>query len=245
MISAFAASQSNREHLDFAVVTFLGKKPELAIAEDYCRATGFALRGLVVQLGWSTEDRYRAAGTKEVAYLSLEFLVGRCLRSNLSASGLLEPLREALKGRGVDLSDVLEREPDPALGNGGLGRLAACFLESLASLSLPAMGYGILYDHGLFRQELRHGWQFERPDEWDWHLSICPPGRPGLASRRPPAVCGRLCPARRMGPQSALQRGRRGLVFQRTHHPRMCAGYLGLECRAAAQGNVTRRHSVP
>jgi starch phosphorylase len=140
MISAFADSQSIREHLDSAVVTFLGKKPELATAEDYCRAAGFALRDLVVQLGWSTESRYRAVGAKEVAYLSLEFLVGRCLRSNLSALGLLEPLRAALKGRGVDLSDVLEREPDPALGNGGLGRLAACFLESLASLSLPATG---------------------------------------------------------------------------------------------------------
>jgi starch phosphorylase len=169
MISAFADSQSIREHLDSAVVTFLGKKPELATAEDYCRAAGFALRDQVVQLGWSTESRYRAAGAKEVAYLSLEFLVGRCLRSNLSALGLLEPLREALKGRGVDLSDVLECEPDPALGNGGLGRLAACFLESLASLSLPATGYGILYDYGLFQQEMRHGWQFERPDEWDWH----------------------------------------------------------------------------
>jgi starch phosphorylase len=161
-------AQALRARIDTALIAFLGKRPEQADAADYCRAAGFALRESVTRLGWKTAERYRKAGAKHLAYLSLEFLVGRCLRGNLAALGLIEPLRTALGGCGVQLSDVLEQEPDPALGNGGLGRLAACFLESLASMALPATGYGILYDYGLFRQELRDGQQHERPDEWDW-----------------------------------------------------------------------------
>src|SRR5438093_8422550 len=96
----------------------------------------------------------------------MEFLIGRSLDTNLANMGIVELYRELLEEMGVDLEDVLESEVDAALGNGGLGRLAACFLDSLATLGLPGYGYGINYEFGLFRQEIRNGEQFEKPDSW-------------------------------------------------------------------------------
>ena len=105
-------------------------------------------------------------GCKRVYYLSLEFLVGRLLIDALTNMGIVEPVRAALAGLGVDLNRLREVEPDAALGNGGLGRLAACFMESMATIGVAAHGYGIRYDHGLFRQTIKDGWQHEYPEEW-------------------------------------------------------------------------------
>src|SRR3981081_3502955 len=106
------------------------------------------------------------AGRKRVYYLSLEFLIGRLFTDALNNMGLLPVFEAALGDLGVGLEDLRKCEPDAALGNGGLGRLAACFMESMAPLAIPAIGYGIRYDFGLFRQIIAQGWQQEYPDEW-------------------------------------------------------------------------------
>ena len=117
---------------------------------------------------WLASERTsHAKGSKRVYYLSLEFLIGRLLSRRRSSNlGLTEDVRAALGDLGVDLDRLRRAEPDAALGNGGLGRLAACFMESMASLGIPAYGYGIRYDHGLFRQVIRDGWQQEFPEDW-------------------------------------------------------------------------------
>ena len=129
-------------------------------------ATALAVRDRMVD-GWlaGIEQAYRGE-ERRVYYLSLEFLVGRLLLDNLDCLGLTEQVREALAGLDIDLDRLRQVEPDAALGNGGLGRLAACYMESMASLGIPAHGYGIRYDHGLFRQVIVNGWQHEYPEEW-------------------------------------------------------------------------------
>jgi len=155
-----------RERLTRHVRVNLGKRPAEARPGDWLRAAAFALREPVAEALLQAEDVTRAAGSKRLAYLSMEFLTGRLLRNNLVALGLVETTREALHDLGVDLAAVEEAEPDPALGNGGLGRLAACFLDSLAALRMPADGFGIHYEYGLFRQEIVDGHQQERADQW-------------------------------------------------------------------------------
>src|SRR5579859_482062 len=130
------------------------------------RATSAALRPRIVDAMLETEARFRVANAKSVYYLSMEFLLGRSLRNNLQSLNLYDPIDRALADLVLRLSDVLEVEPDAALGNGGLGRLAACFLDSLASLHMPGYGYGINYEFGLFRQEIDDGRQKEKPDYW-------------------------------------------------------------------------------
>jgi starch phosphorylase len=130
------------------------------------RATALAVRDRMLERLWTTEERYRRAGAKRLHYLSLEFLIGRSLVNNLVNLGLLDTCRSVLREVGFDPQAVEEGEVDAALGNGGLGRLAACFLDSLATLDMPGFGYGIDYEFGLFRQELRNGEQVEKPDIW-------------------------------------------------------------------------------
>ena len=142
------------------------KRSSNATPDELFRATSAALRPRVIDALLQTEARFRSANAKSVYYLSMEFLLGRSLRNNLDAMGLYGAIEGALGELGVRLSDVLEIEPDAALGNGGLGRLAACFLDSLASLHMPGYGYGINYEFGLFRQEIDDGHQKERPDYW-------------------------------------------------------------------------------
>jgi starch phosphorylase len=113
-----------------------------------------------------TQKSHYLNDTRAVHYFSAEFLMGRLLSNNLQNFGLFDVASGALKELGVEISDILEEEPDMALGNGGLGRLAACFIDSLATMELPAIGYGIHYEHGLFRQEIKSGAQIERPDSW-------------------------------------------------------------------------------
>jgi starch phosphorylase len=127
---------------------------------------GLAVRDVMVDALQQTRQRQRRADAKHVYYLSLEYLLGRSLANNLSNLGLYDLCRDALRDLGADLADVEESERDAALGNGGLGRLAACFLDSLATLDMPGYGYGIHYEYGLFRQEIEHGEQTEKPDNW-------------------------------------------------------------------------------
>jgi len=119
---------------------------------------------------------------KRVYYLSIEFLIGRLLLDTLTNLRLVEPARRALASMGVDLERLRGAEPDAALGNGGLGRLAACFMDSLSALGIPAMGYGIRYEHGLFEQRLHDGWQQEFPEAWLAH------GNPWEFARPPPST---------------------------------------------------------
>ncbi|MFI5316354.1 MAG: glycogen/starch/alpha-glucan phosphorylase [Myxococcota bacterium] len=144
----------------------LGKRWQDASPRDLFTAVSLAVRETLVEQMLVTEERYRTADVKRLYYLSVEFLIGRSLGNNLLNLGLLEPVRATLATLGVDLEALRELEPDAALGNGGLGRLAACYLDSLASLDMPGFGYGINYEHGLFRQAIENGEQREHPDSW-------------------------------------------------------------------------------
>ena len=147
----------------------VGKDERAAKPHDWFTAAVLALRDAVVDR-WmeSTRETYAESG-KRVYYLSLEFLIGRLLRDALSNMGMTRQLELALREHGHELADLEELEPDAALGNGGLGRLAACFMESLASLGIPAYGYGIRYVNGMFRQRIDDGWQVELPETWLSH----------------------------------------------------------------------------
>jgi starch phosphorylase len=130
------------------------------------RAVALAVRDRLVDGMVATAERYHAADAKRLYYLSMEFLIGRSLSNNLINLGLTDEFRGLLAELGLTPEQVQENEPDAALGNGGLGRLAACFLDSLATLDLPGYGYGINYEYGLFRQDIENGAQRERPDNW-------------------------------------------------------------------------------
>ena len=144
----------------------VAKAPPTARDHDWFLAVAYAVRDRIVD-GWTESyRRTNESRTKRVYYLSLEFLIGRLLFDALTNLDLVEPMREALAGLGVDLDTLRDIEPDAALGNGGLGRLAACFMESMATLAVPAYGYGIRYENGLFRQTIKDGWQHEYPENW-------------------------------------------------------------------------------
>src|SRR6516164_6404490 len=133
---------------------------------ELLKPLSLAIRDLLIE-GWlKTEQHYRELDAKRLYYLSLEFLMGRWLSDNLCNLRLEEEVRAVLAELNVRLEDVLEVEPDAGLGNGGLGRLAACFLESLATLGMPGFGYGIDYEYGMFKQEIFNGFQREKPDRW-------------------------------------------------------------------------------
>ena len=130
------------------------------------RPLALAIRDRLIDGMLETEERYRTTRAKRLYYLSMEFLMGRALSDNLCNLQLTQLCREALAEHGVDLDEVLETEVDAGLGNGGLGRLAACFLESMATLGMPGFGYGIDYEFGMFTQEIQDGYQREKPDRW-------------------------------------------------------------------------------
>jgi len=144
----------------------LGKDPLHAGPYDWFMATALAIRDRVIDRWMHSTRQTYAEQTKRVYYLSVEFLLGRLLFDTLGNLGITETARKALAELGVDIEDLRAIEPDQALGNGGLGRLAACFMDSMASLALPAYGYGIRYDHGLFKQHISDGWQHEVPEDW-------------------------------------------------------------------------------
>ncbi len=143
-----------------------GKTPALATRHDYYMALAYTVRDRMMHRWISTAETYTSKGSRTVCYLSAEFLIGPQLGSNLASLGMMEQVREALAELGFALDDLLECEDEPGLGNGGLGRLAACFLESMATLEIPSLGYGIRYEFGIFDQEIADGWQVERTDKW-------------------------------------------------------------------------------
>lgn len=149
-------------HLKYTQAEGIGS----ASPHDAYLAAALAVRDRLVERMLRTQRAYHEKDVKRVYYLSLEYLMGRYLLNNLINLKYLDPSRKALDEMGLDLDEVCGREPDAGLGNGGLGRLAACFLDSLATLGYPAYGYGLRYEYGIFRQEIEAGWQLERPDEW-------------------------------------------------------------------------------
>src|SRR5579872_1839918 len=154
----------------------LGKPWSRLSSREMFSAVALSVRDRLVERMLETGERYDLADPKRVYYLSIEFLIGRLLGSSLHNLGLLELYRNALSALGTNLDELEQQEEDAALGNGGLGRLAACFLDSLATLGMPGFGYGINYEYGLFKQEIDNGYQREKPDNWlvqntPWEMS--------------------------------------------------------------------------
>src|SRR5580692_98160 len=140
--------------------------PKVASARERFEAFSHSIRDILAQHWVQTKTTYEQQNAKRIYYLSLEFLIGRSLANNVS-NLLLDPLaREVVQDTNIDWLELLEQEPDAGLGNGGLGRLAACFLDSMATMQLPATGYGLRYEYGIFKQTIRDGWQQEHPDNW-------------------------------------------------------------------------------
>ncbi|EHD19783.1 MULTISPECIES: glycogen phosphorylase [Brenneria] len=161
-LSVEALKHSIAYKLMFAV----GKDPAIATKHDWLNATLLAVRDRMVERWLRSNRAQLSQDVRQVYYLSMEFLLGRTLSNALLAMGLYDDLNAALDGMGLELDDLLQEENDPGLGNGGLGRLAACFLDSLATLALPGRGYGIRYEYGMFKQNIVNGQQAESPDYW-------------------------------------------------------------------------------
>ena len=148
------------------VKTLYRKTLESASAEELYQAVVFAIRDVITDKWIQTHEEYHKQDVKVVYYLSMEFLMGRFFGNSLINLGMYEEVAEVLQELGVDYNMVEDAEPDPGLGNGGLGRLAACFLDSLSTLQLPAYGCGIRYHYGIFEQKIENGYQVEAPDNW-------------------------------------------------------------------------------
>ncbi len=144
----------------------IGKDRFTATPRDWFNALAYVTRDRLTERWMETMRTYYDKDAKRVYYLSLEFLIGRTLTNSLLSLGIYDNCAEALQEIGVKLEDILDIEPDAALGNGGLGRLAACFLDSMATLNLPGFGYGIRYEYGMFNQKIERGYQIEHPDNW-------------------------------------------------------------------------------
>ncbi|MFC1146524.1 glycogen/starch/alpha-glucan phosphorylase [Pasteurella multocida] len=157
---------SLKKSIVYKLIFSIGRSPKEASQRDWLNATLYAVRDFVTE-GWITTARQsRSEETRRVYYLSMEFLIGRTLSNAMLAEGVYDVAKQALSELNVNLEDVLEKEVDPGLGNGGLGRLAACFMDSIATLALPSVGYGIRYEYGMFKQEIEDGHQVEKPDAW-------------------------------------------------------------------------------
>jgi starch phosphorylase len=155
-----------KENIIHHLMSFQGRDPERSGAQDVYRALAYTMRDLMVQKWISTQKTFYAQEKKRVYYLSLEFLIGRSLGNSMTNLGIFEDAKQAVEELGFDMSEIRDQEEDAALGNGGLGRLAACFMDSIATLKIPAYGYGIRYEYGLFFQKLVDGYQVEGPDNW-------------------------------------------------------------------------------
>lgn len=162
----FESNLDIRRSLCWHVRYSLGKPGDDLCKHDTFTAVALTVRNRILDLMLETEKRYQQQDAKRLYYLSLEYLIGRSLTNNLINLGLYDLFRDALLEQGIDLEELEEYESDAALGNGGLGRLAACFLDSLATMDMPGYGYGINYEYGVFKQEIHHGYQHEKPDKW-------------------------------------------------------------------------------
>src|SRR3984885_5478973 len=161
----FAGMDTYERHLVFDNVV----DPEVAGPRERFEALARSVRDVLSQRWINTENTYAQANPKRIYYLSMEFLIGRALANNVTNLFLDAIVKQAADENGLDWSGLLEQEPDAGLGNGGLGRLAACFLDSMATMQLPAMGYGLRYEYGIFMQVFCDGWHQEQPDNWLLH----------------------------------------------------------------------------
>ncbi len=162
VLAADELSKRIQYHIRYSLM----KDPKHATPRDLFHSIALSCRELLVDRLFETEKRYAQQRIKRLYYLSIEFLLGRSLNNNLRNLGIYDLCRDMFSQQGIELEDILEEEPEPALGNGGLGRLAACFLDSLAALDMPGYGFGINYEFGLFRQVIEDGRQVEKPDHW-------------------------------------------------------------------------------
>ena len=144
----------------------IGKDPITATERDWFYSSAAVVRERLIERWMETMRSYYREDTKRVYYLSMEFLMGRTLMNSMLNIGCDEGFRSALKEMGLELENIRDMESDAALGNGGLGRLAACFLDSMATLGIPGYGYGIRYEYGMFNQRIENGQQVEHPDNW-------------------------------------------------------------------------------
>lgn len=155
-----------KENIIHHLMSFQGRDPERSGARDVYKALAYTMRDIMVEKWISTQKTFYAKQKKRVYYLSLEFLIGRSLGNSMSNLGIFEDAKQAVEELGFEMEEIRDQEEDAALGNGGLGRLAACFMDSIATLKIPAYGYGIRYEYGLFFQQLVDGYQVEGPDNW-------------------------------------------------------------------------------
>ncbi len=160
------SSEKIRQSIVYKLIFILGVDPKDATPENWLNAAMFAARDLMTESFLHTRRAHESKKKRMVYYLSMEFLMGRAFTNALINQNLYEPFEKAFAELGLNLGEISEYEADPGLGNGGLGRLAACFLDSLATLRIPAMGYGIRYQYGMFTQEIIDGQQVEKPDLW-------------------------------------------------------------------------------
>src|SRR5215831_2830635 len=161
-LSVEALKQAFRDNLFY----IQGRHPKAATRNDLYMAVAYSVRDRLLQRFITALDKLFQQDVRIVCYFSAEFLLGPHLGNNLLNLGISEPAQQALASYEIALNDLLEQEEEPGLGNGGLGRLAACYLDSLASLGIPAIGYGIRYEFGIFDQAIRNGWQTELTDKW-------------------------------------------------------------------------------
>lgn len=164
--SASPTVEAIKKSIVHHLMSFQGRDPERSGAQDVYKALAYTMRDIMVQKWIATQKTFYAKQKKRVYYLSLEFLIGRSLANSVTNLGLFNDVKQAVEELGFGLEDIRDQEEDAALGNGGLGRLAACFMDSIATLKIPAYGYGIRYEYGLFFQQLVDGYQVEGPDNW-------------------------------------------------------------------------------
>ncbi len=155
-----------KHSIAYKLMFIIGKDPAIANKHEWLNATLFAVRDRMVERWLRSNRAQLSQEVRRVYYLSMEFLIGRTLSNALLSLGIYEDVNSALEEMGLNLEELIDEENDPGLGNGGLGRLAACFLDSLAALGLPGRGYGIRYDYGMFKQNIVDGRQKESPDYW-------------------------------------------------------------------------------
>ena len=148
------------------LANFFGVKPEDASKAQIYRATCMCVRDLLTQTRINFKKKVREQNAKQVYYMSMEFLLGRSLRNHLFNMGITEQVTKAVKELGMDMDELYAFEPDAGLGNGGLGRLAAAYMDALTSEGYAASGFSIMYDYGIFKQVIVDGWQLEQPDDW-------------------------------------------------------------------------------
>jgi starch phosphorylase len=155
-----------KKSIDYHLRCSLCKKPTFKESRDLYLSTAFSVRDRMTEKILQTERKYNKKKTKRIYYISLEFLIGRLLSNSLHNLGIFDICKELLIDNDIDIEEIREQENEPGLGNGGLGRLAACFLDSMATLDIAGFGYGIHYEYGLFKQEIDNGYQREKPDNW-------------------------------------------------------------------------------